>query len=463
MATKIVSWYWKFGDGSSSTDMVPDHIYMNPGTYSVDLKIVDEFGIELTFYGLYVVRISEYPIGVNGLISGYSDYCIRHAVKNEQGCGMTPFNGKWIWPMILRGTAKGYNLLHEHLSLIINTEDMRIYQIGIPELWTDRAGTYDEAEIPCEGMLPEITSRYGEHENVRHVETHASMRSYDERRYRGKEGYTADGFRKEHKLSIEVFENGEQIAPASLLYDVNHNGDYAFLKEIEAKRFQLKLKYATSAFRTTRIETHCQEIDHRTPPQLNDIPQKRWQKEFSSPDIWFSRNKPNINTNRGDGTVWAGGGIALAGPDGKSASAFIAAGLMGVTGYTIADFMVSGWMLGNGTLWNGAIAGGGNVWVRVIAGVLEFSDTFDTVSIPLLSTGAWELLTAIRRGNKIELYENGRLKIEQAISTIRSYGGITIIGNGSVFDIRRNTKAISGDAVYDYYQGVLAGGGGYLP
>jgi hypothetical protein len=374
-----------------------------------------------------------------------------------------PFGGLWVWPMILKGTAKGVNLVHENLCLVVNTEDMRIYQIGIPELWTDRAGGYDEAEIAGEIMLPEITSRYGEHENVRHVETHVSMRSFDEKEYKGKAGFTADGFRIGHKLGLEIFEDGEQVIPETTLRDVQRNGDYAFLKFVEARRLQMKLKLSTSAFRITRVASHCQEIDFRTPPQLNDYPEKRWQKEFAVPDIWFSRNKPAVNINRADGAVWTGTGTTLAGPDGKTKSAFTSFGFNGATSFATGDFVISAWVLGDGIIYNAQIQGGGNVRVQVTGGILRFTDFIDVANITLFSTISWVLVTAIRRGNNIELYENGRLKLSQPLTAVRIYGGATVIGSGTMFDLRRNIRAISGDSLYFYYESVLKGGGGFLP
>jgi PKD repeat protein len=308
---KFVKWLWYFGDGSFSTEKEPKHTYVAPGIYTVSLTVTDEFGNIYTFTKIDYIYVYGYPIGATGLVSGYTDVCYRHAVKSSQGQGITPFSDRWVWPMVLCATAKGYTQNHENLSLVINAEDMKIYRIGIPEVWTDREGTYEEAEIPTNMKLPEIVSRYGEQENVRHVETHALMRSWDELNYRGKAGYTSEGLRNAQELSIEVYQSGEQIVPTTKLRKVNNGGDYAFMKEVEARRIQLKLKTTTSAFRITRVAAHCQELDHRTPPQLNDIPEKRWQREFSAPDLWFSRNKPSINTNRGDLTLWTGAGIAV--------------------------------------------------------------------------------------------------------------------------------------------------------
>ncbi len=40
----IVSWLWNFGDGTTSTDQNPSHIYNTPGSYTVSLTVTDSFG-----------------------------------------------------------------------------------------------------------------------------------------------------------------------------------------------------------------------------------------------------------------------------------------------------------------------------------------------------------------------------------------------------------------------------------
>lgn len=39
--TPPYSWYWKFGDGATSTDQYPVHTYSNPGQYTVSLTVTD--------------------------------------------------------------------------------------------------------------------------------------------------------------------------------------------------------------------------------------------------------------------------------------------------------------------------------------------------------------------------------------------------------------------------------------
>lgn len=44
----IVSWYWDFGDGDSSTDQHPTHQYTTYGTYTVSLEVTDNHGVTNT-------------------------------------------------------------------------------------------------------------------------------------------------------------------------------------------------------------------------------------------------------------------------------------------------------------------------------------------------------------------------------------------------------------------------------
>ena len=44
----ISEWYWDFGEGNTSTDQNPSHSYGNPGTYTVNLKVSDDDGVNDT-------------------------------------------------------------------------------------------------------------------------------------------------------------------------------------------------------------------------------------------------------------------------------------------------------------------------------------------------------------------------------------------------------------------------------
>jgi hypothetical protein len=44
----ITSWHWDFGDGGTSTDQNPAHIYTDPGIYVAELTVTDELGLQHT-------------------------------------------------------------------------------------------------------------------------------------------------------------------------------------------------------------------------------------------------------------------------------------------------------------------------------------------------------------------------------------------------------------------------------
>ena len=41
----VVSWFWEFGDGTTSTARNPTHVYANGGVYQVRLTVVDNGGV----------------------------------------------------------------------------------------------------------------------------------------------------------------------------------------------------------------------------------------------------------------------------------------------------------------------------------------------------------------------------------------------------------------------------------
>ena len=44
----IAEWYWEFGDGGTSTEPDPAHVYQEPGTFTVSLTVTDDHGLRDT-------------------------------------------------------------------------------------------------------------------------------------------------------------------------------------------------------------------------------------------------------------------------------------------------------------------------------------------------------------------------------------------------------------------------------
>jgi len=460
----IVKWEWDFGDGRTSSEANPKHTYRSPGVYTVKLTVTDDTGAALTSTRTNYIWAQDYSLGEDGLLSGVTDFCMKCAVKKTQGVGVVPFSGVWVWPMLIAAVGKGYNNSHESLSLVIDSRTMKIYRIGIPELWVDREGGADESEIACEAMLPEITPRAGDQDNVRHIETHVAMRSWDELNYKSKSGFDSNGFRTGMQIDIEIYASGEQITPTAVLEDVTLDGDYAFLREIEAKRMQIKLKYSTSAFRTTKIGVHCQEIDKRTPPQRNYIPQKQWQKELANTDIWFYWTNPLAQVNLGDGIAWTGTITGpTTGPDTRTSAANSVAGLSGSTAYATGDLTISGWIKGDGTIYSALTPSDDVISVSVSGDniVFVYEDGTETIAIP--TSTDWRLITIVRDSGQFLVYNNGVYVTTVTPAAVSSYGGVTTVGIGECADIRRLPSAVSASALSYYYANVIANGGVFRP
>jgi hypothetical protein len=75
----IVSWYWEFGDGSTSVSQDPSHTYSNAGTYTIRLEVTDNNGttniiaktmdivaepVQLWVYRLFAVAIGTSIAGI---------------------------------------------------------------------------------------------------------------------------------------------------------------------------------------------------------------------------------------------------------------------------------------------------------------------------------------------------------------------------------------------------------------
>lgn len=440
---------WYFGDGKTSTEKSPYHIYIMAGIYDVTCVFANSLGEE------FVCTIEKY-ITILGtstqLLSSKPDFCFKLALKQSQGSGISPITGTWVWPALVASTAKGFNTLNENITIVINAENMTPYRIGIPECWVDRDGDYDQAEIPCSGMLPELFASSGVDKNIRHVETHVQLQSWDEKNYRNKEGYDSEGLRIGQQLTIEGYRGGEKVIPETSLIRVNKDGDFAFLKELEAKRFQIKFKLTTSSFRIPRIEVVSQEMANRTPVNTNVSPQKGYHRELSIPDLWFSCNEPDSNTNRADGEKFEGDTIPVDDPTGTT-KAMSTTGLSGTLAYAIDNFTVIGWVYGDATLFKSQVLGGGNFEITISGDKITVSDMVDSFDTDIVSSG-WMMVAITRSGTDINILVNGSLIKTYVFSAVRKYGGNTEV-SGTLFDVRRYPILISDNAIGYYYSNTL--------
>ncbi len=64
LSTGSASWFWDFGDGTTSTEQNPVHTYAVPGTYTVTLTVENGFGFDYETKISYIT-VTTYAIGLN--------------------------------------------------------------------------------------------------------------------------------------------------------------------------------------------------------------------------------------------------------------------------------------------------------------------------------------------------------------------------------------------------------------
>lgn len=69
MSEPKITYYWKFGDGHTSTEVSPEHIYEKPGKYTVELTVnISDFGEITTTKVSYIIvtpALGNYPYKSN--------------------------------------------------------------------------------------------------------------------------------------------------------------------------------------------------------------------------------------------------------------------------------------------------------------------------------------------------------------------------------------------------------------
>lgn len=471
VAITIIQYLWDFGDGRTSTDKNPIHIYRMPGIYTVTLEVWDNYGNYYKETKVAYIKVYDYDFINDTINAANTDETYRVAVEPMQGKGIVPYGGDhWIYPTAYTGTCKGFDKNGECLSLICDNRNGRFYRIGIPELWTDRTDSYGGYEIPGSFKLKKRTARSGEYEQFEHVESHLHIRPWKET-YRDQSGYTDEGFRDAHSIDIKIYENGNHTTESAKLEDSPRYGDKIFRKRIEARELQEEYLFTTAAWRVIKTQELYMPIDKAAGPAFDYPSESQWQDEFRGSLLWLSRDRLRPTINRSTGTALTGSYDSLAtGPDGQSNSAIemaVTDSLTDTLASMSGNFTLSMWLYGM-TTFPGVVfqTDTGNLLISIseIAGIrsILFNDGVNGWSRQLDWLTGWVHLAVVRDGATLRIYENGSSIFSNAmVDDSISYGGSTIISNGiiaTLFDVRVIEKAISASAIAYYYDQIINNG-----
>jgi PKD repeat protein len=143
----ITDWYWTFGDGTTSMEEEPTHVYNLPGSYNVCLHI---YGIGESNHSQICkqVQVGSLPCNTNADFSYFTDMDNIQITLSDNSLGR---KNAWFWDFGDGNTATGPNVSHQYseagrynISLSVrdtinNCIDIHseLIQVGDPECYAD--------------------------------------------------------------------------------------------------------------------------------------------------------------------------------------------------------------------------------------------------------------------------------------------------------------------------------------
>lgn len=197
----ITNWHWDFGDGSTSTDQNPAHVFQAAGTYSVTLEITNQAGLKSA-------TTTEIDIhGVEVLISGNTDYCLGEQVVLTASGAQT-----YLWDNLQTSNPYIFEALAPGEHQVTGTSEMGCKQTKSVVINVEN----------CDLTIPNVITPNGDASNENFAVT--GLENYRERRLQiynrwGKLVYENDSYNNDW--------NGNGCADGTYFYVLNiANGDY---------------------------------------------------------------------------------------------------------------------------------------------------------------------------------------------------------------------------------------------
>lgn len=93
----IAEWYWEFGDGATSTEPDPAHVYRDPGAYTVSLTVTDEHGLRDTSTVANFIQVIENTLNADFTVNR-QDVDVGQLVQftDTSHAGPAPIT-QWSW------------------------------------------------------------------------------------------------------------------------------------------------------------------------------------------------------------------------------------------------------------------------------------------------------------------------------------------------------------------------------
>lgn len=472
-------YHWEFGDGSGSDEDSPTHQYLMPGEYYPSMTVTYKGGYTATHYATTPVYVYDFDYSQGEPLPTKTDTCYRTPVKAGDGYGVSEYKDgetvglDWLWPAARVGTCICYDKQNREVALVWDAKAQQIYQINNPRIWQDRVGGYGGGKT----IISEIHHKadvavQGEHVAIVHNEHHNYFKPYDRTKL-NTTGYDDKGFPTGMRVDQQVHTDEEPYVFAAETKRIPKDGDIVFQQPIEARSIQIRSRIWTAPWWNTGFNADLQTIDKAARPSLREMEEEDLQEQLSSmPLFHIGRHyvdAMNFATGRAAiGTVTS----RITGPDGLALSAMsFAAGSAGLSDTLPAaadgDLTALVWYKDAPlaslpiTLW---LIGALFVTIQNVAGQRTLRLTYGgtNIDVPLNGNGlTWTLITIVREGLTLKVYENDSLLHTAAIASVINLGLMVNqcgAGGYSIFEPCLLPRAVSLDALVYYVSDVNRGG-----
>jgi len=478
MSGTIVRYLWTFGDGETSEEKEPVHVYRMPGTYTVKLEVWDDVGLLFSETKYDYIYVYENSYGVpNGRNITKSDRIYRLGVPQEkkQGISWSEYQGADYPNAIgLVGTCRIFNDFDEERIIVTDCNSFKHYWLGKEDHWVDGGNDeYGGSEIESDILFRELTAEATK--KLRHSESEVNLKPWLKSR-RNTSDYNQYGFREPYKSSMYFREESSPNDKAEVKY-FSQRAQIVSDRHIESEALQTGVRITGAPWRLTDIQQYNEEIDTAAAPAQKQMSEKTWAEMISDTIIWVGRSIELVSLADGSHTMpWDKGsnqrttgsfaGVTT-GPDGKvrSAIVFEASDNMVVdTDMPAGDLSIVMWVRSPSA--DCTILSVGSLRIRLIEDGdgwnLNWDDSENSWAVPLSAAlTQWTMLTITRSGNTIEVYENDAFANSRHLDRNLTYSGPITLYGGAItgFEPRIVATQISSNSVKWMYKDVTENNG----
>lgn len=463
---------WDFGDGETSSEKDPTHTYI-PGEYNACVTITALWGVSVTQCITIYVYENDYSPGGRNVTKTTRIYRFGIPQEKKQGTGWSEYNGVDYPNAIgLIGTCKLFTTQDEERVIVTDCNTFKHYWLGREDHWVDGENEdYGGTQIESDILFRENVPSDSPTAKLRHSESSANLKPwFKDRRNIG--NYGAHGFTNDFLASMYFRTDSSPVDRAVVRY-FRRRAQIVSDRHIEDESIQSGLRLVGAPWRLVDVEQWYQEIDTAAAPDEKQMSEKTWNELLSNTIIWIGRSIDLVNIDDGSHTMpWDKGsnqrttgsftGISQ-GPDGNDRSA-IALG----TGDSISinESIPSGslsiimWV--RSPVSSCTIMSNANLTIQLVQvdgeWELRFDDGTNDFTVPLTSQLTdWTMITLVRHGNQVDIYENSVISNTRYLSQNLSYTAPIVFFSGQCigFEPRIIGAALTANAVRFIYNDVI--------